>query len=197
MRVIDKYLIPAAQEGKQKCSNTTDPGACAIAFENCASNSNPDRADDCRNAAIAKYAKASASGGQGLVFSNGKSEGKYQCGNGKNAVKIKFNLGCLGNAYTQSELGPIEDLLFALLRFMSIGVGVLVAGSIIVAGIQYSTSQGNAEVTQSAKNRIQSSVIALLIYVFIFAVLQYLVPGGIFKPGVWLETPDILLGWIR
>lgn len=128
-----------------------------------------------------------------LDLSDGKSPGEYYCGNGDKKVRVKFNLGCLGVNYNKTSLGPIEDVLYAFLRFMSIGVGVAVIIAIAAAGIRYSTSQGNPEVTQSAKNNIQSAVIALIIYIFIFSIVQYLVPGGFFQPGMWFSPETSII----
>lgn len=189
--VLYKYSIASAGT-REACADTSDAEACRKDFDKCAESiidkhSGVGGVKACQDDALAKYAKPTTP--EGLNFNDGKSAGTYYCGNGKNKVKVKFNLGCLGTNYTGGTLGPIEDMLFAFLRFLSIGVGVAVIIAIIAAGIRYSTSQGNAEVTQSAKNNIQNAVIALIIYIFAFSILQYLVPGGIFKPGIWL-APD-------
>lgn len=128
------------------------------------------------------YSAASNSSGDGgeLVTSTVKGDARYQCGKGDNAVKTKFNFGCVGTAYKGSTLNPILDLIYAIIRFLSAGVGIVVVGSIIWAGIQYSSSQGNPEQTAQAKLRIQNSFLALVLYLFIFALVQYLVPGGLF-----------------
>lgn len=110
----------------------------------------------------------------------GQAKGGYQCGKGPNAYKTRINFGCLGqNAKT--NMNPLEDFLFAAIRFLSYGVGVVLVGSMIWAGIQYSTSEGNPESTQAAKNRIRDAVIGLFVYLFAFALVQYLVPGGLFN----------------
>ena len=69
------------------------------------------------------------------------------------------------------------DALFGFIQFLSYGVGLVVVGSIIVGGIQYSASRGDPQATAQAINRIRSSLIALLIYIFGFAFLNYLLPG--------------------
>lgn len=124
----------------------------------------------CEKETAEKYPKALALGG---------SEGKYQCGKGADTVKTRFNFGCVGNNSKRS-IGPIEDLVYALVRTLSYGVGLAIVISLIVSGIQYSTSEGNAETTQASKNRIQSAVVGLVIYIFAFSLVQYLVPGGLF-----------------
>lgn len=109
----------------------------------------------------------------------GNSGNADQCGSGSGAVKTKFNFGCLGDDY-KGPGGAIGDLAFAIIRFLSFGVGIFVVVAIIASGIQYTTSEGNPEATQAAKSRIQASIISLIIYIFAFAIIQFLVPGGVF-----------------
>lgn len=109
------------------------------------------------------------------------SEGDYYCGKGDKQVKISFDIGCLGNDYSGSQYNPVLDMLFALLRFVTAGVGIVVTGSIIWAGIQYSISRGDPHGTEAALKRISNAVIALLMYIFAFAILNFLVPGGLFR----------------
>jgi hypothetical protein len=120
--------------------------------------------------------------------------GTHQCGTGDNAVKTKFNFGCQGGKLEEEgeEISPILDMAYSIIRFLSAGVGILVVASIIYAGIQYSSSQGNPEATQAAKNRIQNALIGLVFYMFIFALVQFLVPGGLFAVGISPIPPDIV-----
>lgn len=103
----------------------------------------------------------------------------HQCGSGTNVVDVSFDFGCLGPAYGK-ELNPILDVAFALFRFLSAGVGLVVIGSIIIAGIQYSASRGNPQATGAAIKRITNALVGLLIYIFAFAILNFIVPGGLF-----------------
>lgn len=134
-----------------------------------------------------------------ITFSNGTSAdpdavGK-KCGKDNpdteavEGVKTKFNFGCLGDKYDGDRLSPIEDMLYAFVRFISVGVGIAVVISMILAGIQYSSSEGNPEATQAAKGRIRISIGALLIYLFTFSLVQYLVPGGVFNSAVPTPPP--------
>lgn len=149
--------------------------------------------DDCEHKVIARFKDRKASGSSGSasgdesIFETGSK--KYQCGNTKDAVETKFNIGCLGGA-APAGTAPIHDMAYSFLRFLSAGIGIIIVISIIAAGIQYSSSEGSAEATQAAKTRIQNSVIGLIIYIFSFSLIQYLVPGGIFA-GV-MTVPDHL-----
>jgi hypothetical protein len=87
---------------------------------------------------------------------------------------ISLDIGCSG------EGNGIVDMTFAIIRFLSVGVGVVAVGSIIVGGIQYTTSNGSPEATAKAIGRISNTAIALLIYFLIFAILNWLIPGGVF-----------------
>lgn len=100
-------------------------------------------------------------------------EGKT-CGEGENEVKITINIGCRGTG------NPIVDMVFAFTRFLSLGVGVVVVGSVIVGGIQYTTAGGDPQKTKLAISRITNSAAALMLYLLIFVLLNWLVPGGVF-----------------
>ena len=102
-----------------------------------------------------------------------------RCGGTKgdlnSGVKVGFKIGCNHN-FENAAL----DATFALLRFITVGVGIAAVASIIVAGIQYTTSQGNPQKAAAALKRVTSAVLGLVIYFFIFAIIQWLVPGGLF-----------------
>lgn len=142
-------------------------------------NGSPDKFSDKANKQAA--AQASPSGSKPF-FSPEFDSNNGRCGNEKSgtSVETSFNFGCLGNRGPDG-MGPIEDVLYAIIRFLSLGVGIVIIGSIIIAGIQYSTSEGNPETTQASKNRIRSAFIGLVIYIFAFSLIQYLVPGGAFR----------------
>ena len=58
----------------------------------------------------------------------------------------------------------------------------IVIGSVIAlaaAGVQYSAAAGDSGKIAEAKKRISSVLMALLAYFFLFAFIQWLVPGGI------------------
>ena len=76
---------------------------------------------------------------------------------------------------------PIVKDLQIIVNFLSIGVAVVVVGVIIVGGIQYITAGDSAEKITAAKQRIMNGLIALFIFIFTFAFLQWLIPGGAFR----------------
>src|SRR6185503_12124266 len=65
----------------------------------------------------------------------------YQCGSGKNKVGVSINIGCQGEKCKTSNkdgCSALLDAVFAIVRFLSAGVGLVVIGSLIWAGVQYS-----------------------------------------------------------
>ena len=64
---------------------------------------------------------------------------------------------------------------------MTVVFGLIVAGSIILGGIAYITSEGDPQKAANARSRIQNSILALVAYMFLFAFLQFIIPGGIFN----------------
>jgi flagellar basal body-associated protein FliL len=74
---------------------------------------------------------------------------------------------------------PIVNDLNIAVNFLSAGAGIIIIGSIIVAGIQYSFAGSNANEVSAAKNRIRDALIALFAFFFIWGFLQWLIPGGV------------------
>jgi hypothetical protein len=78
------------------------------------------------------------------------------------------------------EKNPIVVIIQWLINFLAIGVGVVVVIMIIIGGIQYASSGGNPTGVSEGKKKITNAILALLAYFFLYAALQWLVPGGIF-----------------
>lgn len=114
------------------------------------------------------------------------------CGTGPQRVDTSIDFGCQGDSCTDGPTtgqagycghphSGIDDLLFAVIRFLSAGVGLIVLASVIIGGIQYTISRGDPNATQAAIKRLVSSVVALLVYIFAYAILNFVVPGGFFN----------------
>lgn len=63
-----------------------------------------------------------------------------------------------------------------------LSVTILAGGSVMIAwaGIQYMSSRDNAQAVQDAKNKIWNVVYGLLAYFFLYAFIQWIIPGGVF-----------------
>lgn len=104
-----------------------------------------------------------------------------QCGKGDGAVITSIDFGCKGNACSQDDCNAALDASFAIIRFLSAGVGLAITASLVYAGLQYIGSRGDPTSSQLAQERIRSTVVALIIFIFAYAILNYIIPIGFFK----------------
>lgn len=139
---------------------------------------------------IQQAASGTGSTCNGGTICTGQSEAApHQCGSGASAVHVSINFGCKGeacvsnpaDAYCQKDHNAIVDVVFAIIRFLSIGVGIVIVASLVVAGIQFTSSRGDPNATAKAMERIRNTVIALLLFIFTYAILNFVIPNGFFK----------------
>lgn len=101
------------------------------------------------------------------------------CGDGLVTSVLPCNNG-------SSSSGNIEDtglwgLLMTVINIMSIGVGVLAVGGIVYGSIMYTSAGGSPEKSKKARLMITNVIVGLVLYALMFALLNFLVPGGLFR----------------
>lgn len=101
-----------------------------------------------------------------LLFTTAKT-----CGDVDTAI-----IGCSGSG----NGGIVMALLVKIINFLAVGVGIAVVGGIVWGGITYIRSNGNASIAQQGITIIVNSVIGLLLFIFMYAIVNFLVPGGLF-----------------
>lgn len=133
---------------------------------------------------VSPAANNSGSGASGSTFTaGGNSKTKFQCGSGANTVYTSIDIGCKGSNCKSNKPGgcsALTDAVFAIIRAISVGVGLVIVASMVWAGIQYTASRDDPSAVGKAKERIRSNVIALLVYIFAYAILNYVIPNGFF-----------------
>ena len=80
-----------------------------------------------------------------------------------------------------SNGGPIMIYLVMVIQYFSSAVGLIIVLMIVIGGIQYITSAGDPGAIRAAKNRITNAIIALMAFFLMFAVLNFIIPGGILQ----------------
>jgi hypothetical protein len=65
------------------------------------------------------------------------------------------------------------------IAFLSFAVGLAVVIGVIIGGMQYITSAGDPQKAATGKRHIWNAIIAMLVYLFLFALLNFLIPGGV------------------
>lgn len=74
----------------------------------------------------------------------------------------------------------IINRLAQVIRLLSAVVGIVVVIMIVWGGIQYTSARDNPQQAAQAKDHIRNAVFALIFYIFSVAILNYLIPGGLF-----------------
>jgi hypothetical protein len=108
------------------------------------------------------------------------------CPSGQQEVSIPLEQGgskCVPINEKSADItqNPIFVYLKNFLYFLAGGVGLAVVGGIVTGAYLYITARANASQTQKGQDIILNSVIALFLFIFMFAILQFLIPGGIFS----------------
>lgn len=75
--------------------------------------------------------------------------------------------------------GPIFVYLAMIIKFLSGAVGLVIVLMIVIGGVQYITSAGDPGRVKEAKTRITNAVTGLVLFILMFALLNFLIPGGI------------------
>jgi heme/copper-type cytochrome/quinol oxidase subunit 3 len=84
----------------------------------------------------------------------------------------------INGEFTRENCSIIYYLVIGI-NFLSAAAGLAMVFSFIFAGYQYITARDNPQFVQAAKNRILWTLIALATFLFMYAGLNWLVPGGV------------------
>ncbi|MEO5949244.1 MAG: hypothetical protein ABIP74_02485 [Candidatus Saccharimonas sp.] len=74
----------------------------------------------------------------------------------------------------------VFQIIIWVLRIMTGAVGIAAVGALIYAGVLYGSSSGESAQVSKAKTIIKDTAIGLVAYGFMFIILNWLIPGGIF-----------------
>lgn len=74
----------------------------------------------------------------------------------------------------------IKNYIVPLINTLTGAVGVAVVIMIAWGGIKYTSSRDNPQETAAAKKHIINALMGLIAYIFMVAILNWLVPGGVF-----------------
>ena len=74
----------------------------------------------------------------------------------------------------------INNVLKIFVMVLSVGVGIAAVGGLAFSAAQYAQAGDNESTVSAAKERIRNIVIGILLYGFLLAIVNWLVPGGMF-----------------
>lgn len=89
-------------------------------------------------------------------------------------VATAFDFNC------DSDTNPIVSFLLVIINFLAVGVGIVVVMGIVWGSFMYITARGNASQAQQGISYIVNAVIGLVLFIFFYAIVNFLVPGGVF-----------------
>lgn len=81
---------------------------------------------------------------------------------------------------TGDKCDLVVRVLNPIINFLAAAVGLIVTIVIVIGGIQYSASADDPQKVAAAKGHIINAVLGLLGFMFVWAFLQWLIPGGVF-----------------
>ncbi|HVX24551.1 MAG TPA: hypothetical protein VG992_04395 [Candidatus Saccharimonadales bacterium] len=84
-----------------------------------------------------------------------------------------------GNCANPTSCDLVSKYLNPFVKFLSALVGIIVVIAIISGAIQYSTSGGDPQKAAAGKKHITNAIFALVIYILLAAMLNFLIPGGL------------------
>lgn len=84
-----------------------------------------------------------------------------------------------GNCANLNKCDLITSYIDPAIKFLTAFVGVGVTIAIVYGGIEYGSSGGDPSKAAAGKNRIRNALFTLLAFFFLYALLNFLIPGGI------------------
>jgi hypothetical protein len=107
--------------------------------------------------------------GNGSTTGNTDGSGEGECA----GVKTDF-FACDGEG-----LAAIGSILKLAILIFSIGVGIVAVGGIVYGAVLYASAQDNQQQVTQSRKIIRNVVIGLILYTFMVAILNWIVPGGV------------------
>lgn len=78
-----------------------------------------------------------------------------------------------------------SDAIVSIVKFfiiiMTVGVGFVAVGGLVYGGVLYAAAQDNEEQVRRSIKIMRNVVIGVVLYVFMAAIINYIVPGGVFE----------------
>jgi len=97
-------------------------------------------------------------------------------------VETSFDLQCQGvDAAASNANNPIFHVLIIAVNFMAVAVGLVVLFFVIWGALTYTTSDGDSGKAQKGISYITNAILALILFLGMYAITNFLIPGGLFK----------------
>ena len=107
----------------------------------------------------------------GIVFIPKVALAAGSCGGAETSV-----ISCEGEGST-----AIINIIKQVIKILTAGVGVAAFGAVVYGAFLYTTSEGNPDKVKKAREVWTNTVIGLLMFAFMVAITNFIIPGGVFN----------------
>lgn len=104
-----------------------------------------------------------------------------KCGDVKTSIIGGDICAGVNDKSKNAEDTAVWKLLLLVLNVLTAGVGIAAVGGIVYGSILYASAADRADQTKKAIGIITNVVIGVIAYAVMYMVLNFLIPGGIFK----------------
>ena len=85
------------------------------------------------------------------------------------------------NKGANTEDNAVWGLLIMAVNILTTGIGIAALGGLVYGAILYASAEDKTEQVTQAKAVITNVVIGLILFGFMWSLLNFLIPGGVFK----------------
>ena len=93
------------------------------------------------------------------------------CGGAETSV-----ISCDGTGST-----AIINIIKQVIKILTAGIGVAAFGAVVYGAFLYTTSEGSPDKVKKAREVWTNTVIGLLMFAFMVAITNFIIPGGVFN----------------
>ena len=114
-----------------------------------------------------------------LVYAEPEGEGSSGSTVQFNSDKVQSVTGVAPRCTNGENCNFVTNFINPVIKILSGMVSLVIVTMVIIGGIQYGASGRDPQKVVAAKGKITNALFALLIYIFLLAILNWLVPGGV------------------
>jgi len=82
---------------------------------------------------------------------------------------------------SSSNCNLIQEYVVPTINLLSVAFGLIAVISLLLGAINYIASEGDPQKVSRAKMRIRNTIFSIVAFMFLYAFLNFLIPGGIFQ----------------
>lgn len=107
----------------------------------------------------------------GAVFMPRMAMATNSCGGAETSI-----ISCEGTGST-----AIIDIIKQVIKILTAGIGIAAFGAVVYGAFLYTTSEGSPDKVKKAREVWMNTVIGLLMFAFMVAITNFIIPGGVFN----------------